>query len=246
MHQEMLRCAEDFHKALGIPYRVVNIVSGELNDAAMIKYDLEGWFPGQGRYRELVSCSNCTDFQARAMDVRCRKHKVGAKTSTVELSHVHMLNSTLTATGRAICCILETYQTSDGVNIPGGLVPFMGGITFLPFVRPPRTIDGVPQAPSARKRDVKAPKAADVDRAVATSNNVPTTELLKDDEVQLEALEHALLDFSYVKGFRPSQMDDKIFLALQGVDVNAGRFPNVTRWLAHIASFTPRQRIEWE
>jgi seryl-tRNA synthetase len=250
MHQEMLCCAEDFHKALGIPYRVVNIVSGELNDAAMIKYDLEGWFPGQGRYRELVSCSNCTDFQARAMDVRYREHKVeieeGEKKSQVKLSHVHMLNSTLTATGRGICCILETYQTSDGVNIPEALVPFMGGMTFLPFVRPPRTADGVPQATSVKRRDVKATKAIAVDTPSATSNHAPTKELLKGNEVQVEALEEVLSDFSYVNGFRPSQMDVKVFSALQGVGVNEGRFPNVTRWLAHIASFTLRQRIEWE
>jgi seryl-tRNA synthetase len=250
MHQEMLCCAEDFHKALGIPYRVVNIVSGELNDAAMIKYDLEGWFPGQGRYRELVSCSNCTDFQARAMDVRYREHKVEVegveKKSQVKLSHVHMLNSTLTATGRGICCILETYQTSDGVNIPEALVPFMGGMTFLPFVRPPRTADGVPQAMSAKKRDIKPTKVIAVDTASATSNHVLTKELLKGNDVQVDALEEVLSDFSYVNGFQPSQLDVKIFLALQGVDVNAGRFPNVTRWLAHIASFTPRQRIEWK
>merc|ERR1711933_249829 len=138
MHQEMLCCAEDFHKALGIPYRVVNIVSGELNDAAMIKYDLEGWFPGQGEYRELVSCSNCTDFQSRALDIRCRSHDGGS----VRLAHVHMLNATLSATGRGMCCILETHQTHDGVRVPEKLVPYMGGMTFIPFVRPPRDVAG--------------------------------------------------------------------------------------------------------
>merc|ERR1712100_121718 len=141
MHQEMLRCAQYFHEALGIAYRVVNIVSGELNDAAMIKYDLEGWFPGQGQYRELVSCSNCTDFQSRALDVRYRSHHVGHDNkSTVHLANVHMLNSTLTATGRGICCILETYQTPEGVRVPDVLVPFMAGTTFLPFVRGPREV----------------------------------------------------------------------------------------------------------
>jgi len=261
MHQEMLRCAEDFHKALGIPYRVVNIVSGELNDAAMMKYDLEGWFPGQGRYRELVSCSNCTDFQARAMDVRCRTHKVdGTKNSTVDLSHVHMLNSTLTATGRGICCILETYQTSDGVNIPETLVPFMGGMTFLPFVRPPRTVDETQSAQKIAKTpkvaaatehttiDLAAPSARKIGKAskVAAATEHTTIDLLREDEVQLDALEHILLDFSYVNGFRPSRMDHKIFSALHGIHVNADRFPNVARWLAHIAQFAPRQRIEWE
>ncbi|CAJ1330532.1 unnamed protein product [Effrenium voratum] len=129
MHEEMLRCAEEFYQALGIPYRVVNVVSGELNDAAIKKFDLEGWFAGQGQYRELVSCSNCTDFQSRALDVRCKKDK--------RLQHVHMLNATLVAAGRCICCLLEVYQTPTGVRVPPALVPFMGGLDFLPFVREP-------------------------------------------------------------------------------------------------------------
>merc|ERR1712232_1222804 len=193
MHQEMLRCAEEFHEALGIAYRVVNIVSGELNDAAMIKYDLEGWFPGQGQYRELVSCSNCTDFQSRALDVRYRAHRVDEKQSTVEHSHVHMLNSTLTATGRGICCILETYQTPDGVRVPELLVPFMGGTTFMPFVRGPREVDGaVTAVPKAAVRTVKQavaqrpPQAPDLD---IPAQPVPPRLLLVDGAVQLDALE---------------------------------------------------------
>merc|ERR1712032_1018053 len=156
----MLRCAQEFHELLGIAYRVVNIVSGELNDAAMIKYDLEGWFPGQGQYRELVSCSNCTDYQARAMDVRCR-----ATDSACSLSHVHMLNSTLTATGRGICCILETYQTPDGMRVPDALVPFMGNTTFIPFVRGSRECGNV--TPGAIP-DVRRPKI------VQTNSTLPS------------------------------------------------------------------------
>lgn len=160
MHQEMLQTAKDFHEALGLGYRVINIVSGELNDAAVLKYDLEGWFPGQNEYRELVSCSNCTDFQSRALDVRYRYHKVEDGKSSLHMSHVHMLNSTLTATGRGICCILETYQTPDGVRVPEALVPFMGGTTFLPFVRAARdaSADGAPAKAGAKAP--KAPKAA--------------------------------------------------------------------------------------
>merc|ERR1712190_182791 len=120
------------------------------------------------------------------------------------------------------------------------------GVTFLPFVRGPRAVAGVQQAPSAQKDDLKAPKVANIGKPVVTSNITQITELLKNNEVQLDALEHVLMDFSYTKGFRPSQTDNQIFLALQGVDVNAARFPNVTRWLAHIQSFTPRQRLEWE
>lgn len=127
---KMRTIAEEFYKSLGIPYRVVCLVSGELNDAAVKKYDLEGWFPGQQTYRELVSCSNCTDFQARGVGARCGSKKAGQ-----DASYVHFLNSTLCATGRGICCILENYQQEDGVKVPEVLIPFMGGMEFLPFVR---------------------------------------------------------------------------------------------------------------
>lgn len=140
--KRMLRLSEEFYQSLGIPYRVVCIVSGELNDAAIKKYDLEGWFPGQNAYRELVSCSNCTDYQARGVETRCGIKKTGSQTTaedrlTARASYVHMLNSTLCATGRGICAILENHQTEDGVKVPDVLVPFMGGIDFLPFVRGP-------------------------------------------------------------------------------------------------------------
>jgi seryl-tRNA synthetase len=71
MHEEMVAIAEEFIQSLELPYRVVNIVSGALNDAAAKKYDIEAWFPGYDAYRELVSCSNCTDFQSRALEIRC-------------------------------------------------------------------------------------------------------------------------------------------------------------------------------
>jgi seryl-tRNA synthetase len=131
--KRMLQCARDFYDSLGIGYRVVCLVSSELNDAAVKKYDLEGWFPGQQTYRELVSCSNCTDYQSRGVGVRC-----GSKASSGDrASYVHMLNATLCATGRGICCILENYQTEEGVTVPEVLRPFMGGKDFLPFVRGP-------------------------------------------------------------------------------------------------------------
>ena len=131
--ERMLTSAKEFYESLGIPYRVVCIVSGELNDAAVKKYDLEGWFPGQQSYRELVSCSNCTDYQARGVGTRCGIKKQGEERA----SYVHMLNSTLCATGRGICALLENHQTADGVKVPEVLQPFMAGIDFLPFVRGP-------------------------------------------------------------------------------------------------------------
>mmetsp|Transcript_1637 Transcript_1637/g.2910 ORF Transcript_1637/g.2910 Transcript_1637/m.2910 type:complete len:480 (-) Transcript_1637:107-1546(-) len=136
--KRMLQAAKDFYDSLGIPYRVVCLVSGELNDAAIKKYDLEGWFPGQQTYRELVSCSNCTDYQARGVGARCGiKKQVQKADLTARASYVHMLNSTLCATGRGICCILENYQTEDGVKVPEVLQPFMGGMDFMPFERGP-------------------------------------------------------------------------------------------------------------
>ncbi|KAK2403068.1 mitochondrial Rho GTPase [Trifolium repens] len=134
MHEEMLKNSEEFYKALNIPYQIVSIVSGALNDAAAKKYDLEAWFPASQTYRELVSCSNCTDYQARKLEIR-----YGQKKSNEQLKHVHLLNSTLTATERTICCILENNQKEDGVEIPEVLRPFMGGKAFLPFKNQPRT-----------------------------------------------------------------------------------------------------------
>ncbi|KAL6560642.1 hypothetical protein OROGR_004201 [Orobanche gracilis] len=133
MHEEMLKNSEDFYRLLNIPYQVVSIVSGALNDAAAKKYDLEGWFPASNTYRELVSCSNCTDYQSRRLEIRYGQKKGNEKAK----EYVHMLNSTLTATERTICCILENNQKEDGVEIPEVLRDFMGGKTFIPFKNDP-------------------------------------------------------------------------------------------------------------
>lgn len=127
MHEEMIKIAETFYRNLELPYRVVNIVSAELNDAAAKKYDLEAWFPGYEAYRELVSCSNCTDYQSRGLEVR-----LALKNQTNKV-YVHMLNATLCATERTMCCILENYQTPEGVRVPAVLQPYMGGKDFLPY-----------------------------------------------------------------------------------------------------------------
>ena len=141
MLEEMLATSEDFYQSLGLPYQVVTIVSGELNNAAAKKYDLEAWFPTLGTFRELVSCSNCTDYQSRDLEVRCGVKKQGARNK----KYVHMLNSTLTATSRTLCCILENYQTNDGVRVPEALQPFLGGMDFIPFIMP------MPKRPKAKK-----------------------------------------------------------------------------------------------
>ncbi|KAL3538080.1 hypothetical protein ACH5RR_001446 [Cinchona calisaya] len=133
MHGEMMKNSEEFYQMLKLPYQVVAIVSGALNDAAAKKYDLEAWFPASSTYRELVSCSNCTDYQSRRLEIR-----YGQKKSNDQVKqYVHLLNSTLTATERTLCCILENYQRVDGVEIPEVLQPYMGGLTFLPFKKSP-------------------------------------------------------------------------------------------------------------
>lgn len=108
----MIGISEEFYQSLGLPYQIVAIVSGALNNAAAKKYDLEAWFPFQQEYKELVSCSNCTDYQTRALDIR-----YGPKGPTdVKKRYAHALNSTLCATERALCCVLENYQT-ETVNV---------------------------------------------------------------------------------------------------------------------------------
>jgi hypothetical protein len=114
MHEAMIAASEGFYQSLGIGYRVINICSGELNNAAAVKYDLEGWFPTLGNFRELVSCSNCTDYQARAMEVRCGLNKKAGPAGEPSKKYVHFLNGTLCATTRTICAILENNQVRCG------------------------------------------------------------------------------------------------------------------------------------
>ena len=107
--EEMIAISEEFYQSLGIPFRVVAIVSGALNNAAAKKYDLEAWFPYQSEYKELVSCSNCTDYQSRELEIRYGPKQV----IETRKKYVHALNSTLCATERALCCILENFQTEE-------------------------------------------------------------------------------------------------------------------------------------
>ncbi|KAL9893605.1 seryl-tRNA synthetase [Glossina fuscipes fuscipes] len=134
MMGEMIGNAEDFCQSLGIPYRIVNIVSGALNHAAAKKLDLEAWFPGSGAFRELVSCSNCLDYQARRLLVRYGQ----TKKMNASVDYVHMLNATMCATTRVICAILENHQTETGVTVPEPLKKYMPEIyrEEIPFVKP--------------------------------------------------------------------------------------------------------------
>lgn len=130
--ERLIGNSEAFYQSLNIPYQVVNIVSGELNDAAAKKYDLEAWFPSSRTFRELVSCSNCTDYQSRRLEIREGAPQKGPEKKK---AYVHLLNSTLTATERTLCCLIENWQTPEGLVVPPVLRPWMNGIEFIPFVR---------------------------------------------------------------------------------------------------------------
>ena len=121
--ERMTGCAEEILRRLGLHYRVVALSTGDLGFAARKTYDLEVWLPGQGRYREISSCSNCGDFQARRMAARFRP--AGGKGT----AFVHTLNGSGLAVGRALIAVLENCQRSDGsVAIPEVLRPYMGGV----------------------------------------------------------------------------------------------------------------------
>jgi seryl-tRNA synthetase len=122
LHEELLQNAEEFLQKIELPYRVVNVCTGDIGTVAAKKYDLEAWMPAQNGYREVVSCSNCTDYQGRRLGIRYRE-KEGAPTK----GFVHTLNSTAVATGRTIVAILENNQQEDGsINIPEALRKYMG------------------------------------------------------------------------------------------------------------------------
>jgi seryl-tRNA synthetase len=122
LHEELIHNAEELVQKLGLPYRIVNVCTGDIGTVAAKKYDIEAWMPAQNAYREIVSCSNCTDYQARRLNIRYRE-KEGAPTK----GFVHTLNSTALATGRTIVAILENFQHEDGsITIPKVLRKYMG------------------------------------------------------------------------------------------------------------------------
>jgi seryl-tRNA synthetase len=121
-HEKLITNAEEFFQMLKIPYRVVNVCTGDLGAVAAKKYDLEAWLPGQGQYREIVSCSNCTSYQSVRSKIRFRD-KPDEPTKWV-----HTLNSTLVATERTLVAIMENYQEKDGsINVPETLQIYMDG-----------------------------------------------------------------------------------------------------------------------
>ncbi len=131
LHEELAANAEELFQKLEIPYRIVNVCTGDIGTVASKKYDFEAWMPAQGAYREVISCSNCTDYQARSLGIRYRE-----KEGSAPKGFVHTLNSTAIATGRTIVAIMENNQQEDGsIVVPKVLRKYMGDIEKITFKR---------------------------------------------------------------------------------------------------------------
>jgi seryl-tRNA synthetase len=125
LHEELLANAEEVMQRLNLPYRVVNVCTGDMNDNAAKKYDIEVWRPPLQEYGEVVSCSNCTDYQARKVNVRIRRSD--------DNEVAHTLNATACATSRVMTAIIENNQTENGIKVPEALQSYMGGQEYLNF-----------------------------------------------------------------------------------------------------------------
>lgn len=128
-HERMLACAEAVLQRLELPYRVMTLCTGDMGFASAKTYDIEVWMPGQETYREISSCSVCTDFQARRMDARYRPKEVSGSSARMGPRFVHTLNGSGVAVGRALIAVMENYQNQDGsVTIPAALRPYMSNL----------------------------------------------------------------------------------------------------------------------
>ena len=122
----MVDAAEDVLRTLNIPYRVIQLCTGDMSFTSAKTYDIEVWMPSQECYREISSCSNCLDYQARRANIKFRRDKKSKP------EFVHTLNGSGLAVGRTVAAVLENCQNEDGtVNIPDALVPYMGGVTVI-------------------------------------------------------------------------------------------------------------------
>ncbi|HBH6538810.1 TPA: serine--tRNA ligase, partial [Enterococcus faecium] len=123
--EKMTANAEDILQKLNLPYRVLSLCTGDMGFSAAKTYDLEVWIPAQEMYREISSCSNCEDFQARRAMIRYRDQEG-------KIHYMHTLNGSGLAVGRTVAAVLENYQNEDGsVTVPEVLVPYMGGLTKI-------------------------------------------------------------------------------------------------------------------
>jgi seryl-tRNA synthetase len=124
-HERMLSCAEEVLRRLDLHYRVVTLCTGDMGFASQKTYDIEVWLPGQNMFREISSCSVCGDFQARRMNARYRTKERATR-------HVHTLNGSGVAVGRALIAVMETYQQENGaIAVPDKLQAYMGGTKVI-------------------------------------------------------------------------------------------------------------------
>lgn len=123
-HNQILAVEEEIYQELGIPYRVINIASGDLGAPASKKFDIEYWSPVDGKYREITSCSNCTDYQARNLNIRVRRENGS-------LEVVHTLNGTAVSLARCLVAVIENFQKGENLEVPAVLQPFMGGRSLI-------------------------------------------------------------------------------------------------------------------
>ena len=123
-HERILAVEEEIYQELGIPYRIINIASGDLGAPASKKYDIEYWSPVDGKYREITSCSNCTDYQARNLNIRVRR-----KNGDIEV--LHTLNGTAVSLARCLVAFIENFQDGEDLLVPEVLKPYMGGKTRI-------------------------------------------------------------------------------------------------------------------
>lgn len=123
-HNQILAVEEEIYQELGIPYRVINIASGDLGAPASKKFDIEYWSPVDGKYREITSCSNCTDYQARNLNIRVRRENGS-------LEVVHTLNGTAVSLARCLVAVIENFQKGENLEVPVVLQPFMGGRSLI-------------------------------------------------------------------------------------------------------------------
>jgi len=131
-HERMLSCAEEVLRRLDLHYRVATLCTGDMGFASQKTYDIEVWLPGQNMYREISSCSVCGDFQARRMAARYRVKDPSTKAQGRQVRHVHTLNGSGVAVGRALIAVMETYQQADGsIAVPDVLQSYMGGIKVV-------------------------------------------------------------------------------------------------------------------
>lgn len=234
----MITTSEKFYQGLELPYQVIKIVSGALNDAAAHKYDLEAWFPGYKDFRELVSCSNCTDYQSRALDIRCAYKNLEKGKS---MPFVHLLNGTLCATERTLCCIMENYQTDKGLIIPEVLRPYMAGKDFIPY-NEKKLADFLPKEKKA-KGDKKGKGATtEAKEESKKSDDAPA----KKSNPKFAGYEKKLSNNQWLAGKEPTAEDVKAFNEIKAEGVPSSEdYPALFAWYSMLTNFSDEVINSW-